>query len=99
MDTVDENYSELKRVLNMALEQAANGKGKERHATNEAFENQKICTINRQIGSNHGLLYQATKKVIESSRLSNERAVAELLGAINYCAAAIILLEEQCLTQ
>jgi hypothetical protein len=94
-ESIYKNYSQLKRVLNMALDQAAVGKGKERHANEEAFENQKICTLSRQIGSNHGLLFQATKKVIESARLPANMAISELLGAMNYCAAAVILLEEQ----
>lgn len=91
----NDNYSELKRIFTMAVEQAENGKGKERHANDEPFEKQKICSLNRQIGSNHGLIYQACKKAIESNRLSKERAIAEILGAINYLAAAIILKEEE----
>jgi len=40
-------------------------------------------------------LGQAMKKTQEASRLPNDRARAELLGAINYLAAAYLLLEER----
>jgi ribosomal protein L40E len=92
-----ENYGGLKRVLADAMLQAKSGKGKERHADEEPFENQKICVINRWLKDSRvaGPLFQAVKKTIESSRLPGERAIDELRGAINYLAAAIILLEEQ----
>ena len=93
--TQNDKYSELNRVFTMALSQASDGKGKERHANDESFENQKICELNRFIGSNHGLIYQACKKSIESNRLPKERAISEILGAINYLAAAVILKEEE----
>jgi len=92
-NTVD-NYSELRRILNLAYEQASAGKGKERHANDEPFQKQKIVTLNKQIGSNHGAIFQACKKAQESARLPKDRAIAELLGAINYLAAAVIILEE-----
>jgi hypothetical protein len=95
---VDPNwkYESLLRVLRGASDQASIGKGKERHADDEPFENQKICVINRWIADSPvaGALFQAIKKSVESSRLSGERAINELRGAINYLAAAIILLEE-----
>lgn len=90
-------YMSLERVLRGAYKQASKGKGKERHATNEAFESQKICVISRWIQDSPvaGVLFQAIKKSVESSRLPSDRAIRELQGAINYLAAAIILLEEQ----
>jgi hypothetical protein len=90
-------YQKLEKVLTDAMEQASRGKGKERHADDEPFENQKICVINRWIAGSPvaGALFQAVKKTVESSRLSGERAINELRGAINYLAAAIILLEEK----
>jgi len=91
---IEKNYKSLFDVFMNAYEQAAEGKGKERHASNEAYEHQKICTLNRQLGSNHGAIFQACKKAIESTRLDRERAKAELLGSINYLAAAYILLDE-----
>ncbi len=88
-------YSSLRRVYRDAVFQAESGKGKERHACDgEAFENQQICEINRRLGSNEGALFQAVKKIYESKRLGREAAIRELLGALNYTAAAIILLRE-----
>jgi hypothetical protein len=97
MGNLVDNYGSLKRVLADAMLQAKSGKGKERHADEEPFENQKICVINRWLKDSPvaGPLFQAVKKTIESSRLPGERAIDELRGAINYLAAAIILLEEQ----
>ena len=89
-------YDSLYKVLLAAYNQASNGKGKERHQLNddEPFENQKICEISRRLGSNDYNLGQAVKKIYESKRLPKDRAIAELLGAINYIAAGIIILEE-----
>jgi hypothetical protein len=89
-------YERLADVLVRAHDQAAKGKGKERHASEGvAFEDQPMSAINRMIGSQDGFIYQAIKKAIESKRLPKERAVAELLGAINYLAGAVIHLERQ----
>lgn len=90
---INSNYKSLYDVFIQAYKQASEGKGKERHANNEPYEQQKICMLNMQIGSNHGLIYQACKKSIESTRMTPDRAKAEILGAINYLAAAIIVLE------
>jgi len=91
-----EKYAALADALAGAYNQAAQGKGKERHATDEAFEDQKICVISRWIQGSPvaGVLFQAVKKAVESSRLPPERAIHELRGAINYLAAGIVLLEE-----
>ena len=88
-------YALLELVLDRALAQASGGKGKERHAVDgEPFERQQICEITRRLG--HGFSRgQAVKKIYEAQRLPADRAVAELLGAINYIAASIIVLEEQ----
>lgn len=89
-------YSKLAQALVAAYNQAALGKGKERHASDSvAFEDQPMSTINRQLGSIDGFIYQAHKKSLESKRLPLERAQAELLGAINYLAGAWIELERQ----
>jgi hypothetical protein len=88
-------YDSLYKVLLMAYNQASNGKGKERHANDEDFKEQKIVTLNKQIGSNHGAIFQACKKAQESARLPDDRAIAELIGAINYLAAAVIILQEE----
>jgi len=91
-----DKYGSLKRVLADAMLQAKSGKGKERHADDESFENQKICVINRWIKDSPvaGTLFQAVKKTVESSRMSPGAAIRELYGAINYLSAGIILLEE-----
>jgi hypothetical protein len=91
------NYASLARTLRGAYDQASKGKGKERHADDEPFQHQKICVINRWLAGSPvaGALFQAVKKTVESARLSDSAAIHELRGAINYLAAAIILLEER----
>jgi len=84
-------YEPLASVLDEALAQAQAGKGKERHANGEPYDEQKIVTLNLQIGSEHGAIFQGCKKAQESARLDAERGDAELLGAINYLAAAVII--------
>lgn len=90
-------YERLHDILYQAIHQAAYGKGKERHSSGEPFEDQPICVVARWVGIG-AQLGQAIKKTRESSRLLNikgpEAAKFELLGAINWIAAAIILLEE-----
>jgi len=92
----DSKYGELERILLDAMEQATGGKGKERHADGEAFEDQKICVINRWLKGSPvaGALFQAVKKTVESSRMTPGAAIRELYGAINYLAAGVRLLEE-----
>lgn len=88
---VPAGYDKLFRVLMAALDQAAAGKGKERHASDGvAFEDQPMSSINRTLNSVDGFLYQAAKKAQESRRLPVGRAQAELYGAINYLAGAAI---------
>lgn len=87
-------YGELGRTLAAAFAQASEGKGKERHAVGGvAFHEQPMATINRQLGSIDGFIYQAHKKSLEAKRLPADRAQAELLGAINYLAGAAIALD------
>lgn len=89
-------YETLAEVLDAALEQAQAGKGKERHASDgEAFGDQQIVQLGEWMGSTHFEIGQAAKKAIESTRLPPDRAEAELLGAINYLAAAVIVLRRQ----
>ena len=88
-------YEDLAAVLQRAYAQAANGKGKERHARhNEPFCAQVMLEGARRFGTG-ALLYQAYKKAEESQRLPTDRAVAELLGSIVYLAGAVIVIEEQ----
>lgn len=97
-DTKYPGYERLEAVFNDALRQAAAGKGKERHATVEPFHEQPICVGGREFGFG-ALLYQAWKKTRETARLylmdhGEERALAEIYGAINYLAAAAIIIKE-----
>ena len=92
---VPPEYASLHRVLLAALNQAANGKGMERHAKDgEPFEQQKICEITRRVGLGYPL-GQAIKKAEESIGLPIEAGIRENLGAINYLAAAVLIMEEQ----
>lgn len=88
-------YISLGLVLQSALEQASKGKGKERHAeADELFENQIICEVARRTGTGF-CLGQAVKKIYESQRLHGVASESELLGAINYLAAAVIVMREK----
>ena len=91
LDTTGD-YGALGAVLNRAHLQASAGKGKERHAQGEPFTHQVMQDMARRFGVG-ALLGQAFKKSEESQRLPHDRAVAELLGAINYLAGAVIALE------
>ena len=87
-------YHLLANALVAAFNQAASGKGKERHANDGVrFEDQPMSTINKALGSIDGFVYQAHKKSLEAKRLPNGRSQAELYGAINYLAGAIIALD------
>ena len=46
---IPNGYEALGLVLNQAINQAAKGKGKERHAIGEPFYQQPICEISRQV--------------------------------------------------
>ena len=88
-------YSDLRRVLLLALEQASGGKGAERHGQGKPFDRQPMLEISRMLnGSPIGCMYQAIKKTQEASRMDAVAAQRELLGAINYLAGAYLLLEE-----
>jgi hypothetical protein len=96
----EDKYSALRKVLEDACSQASDGKGRERHADNNRFEDQPIMQITRLVGDHPvgALAYQAVKKTVESGRLYKLRGIdaarAEILGAINYLAATVIRLEE-----
>ena len=92
--TDDGPYTSLRRGLDLAFQQAASGKGQERHAkAGEPFERQKICEIARRVGLAFPI-GQAVKKSEESLRVGGEWGIRENLGAINYLAAAVIVMEE-----
>lgn len=87
-------YEKLGEVLEEAFSQAAHGKGKERHAIDLPFHEQPMQQLCDQFGVGFAL-GQAAKKMQESQRLPYGRDRAELLGAIVYCAGAIIALDRQ----
>jgi hypothetical protein len=88
-----EGYECLRDVLVRAYDQAAKGKGDERHAQGSAFEDQPMQNIIDLYGVGFAL-GQSAKKAQESMRLPKDRAIAELLGGINYLAGAIINMEK-----
>ena len=87
----------LKFVLTLAYHHAMspNEKGMKRHGDDKPFRDQISSVITRMVGIGYPL-GQALKKEDESKRLKRVAAVAELLGAINYLAIAIInILDEK----
>jgi hypothetical protein len=92
---IPEGYESLGLALGEAVAQASRGKGADRHAEKgEPFSDQLIMSIPKRLGPGGECfcLGQALKKICESRRLPPDRARAELLGAINYVAAAWCLL-------
>ena len=93
-------YTSLRYVLDAAYDQASRGKGNERHATDNAFEDQLICQIQRILKGHPlaGQAFQVIKKTVEAGRLAHikgpDAAESELLGAINYLSAMVILIRE-----
>lgn len=96
--TASTEYAPLAAILQEAYDQAATGKGKERHANDRAFIDQPILEIGRMCGPgfNTG---QSIKKQQEAmgmlTRGEHAAAIRDLLGAINYAASAIMLIREQ----
>ena len=91
--TVQPAYYDLFIVLQKALYQAQDGKGAERHGNGLSFTEQPALTITRAVGLGFPL-GQAMKKIQESQRMDTDAAKRELLGAINYLAAAVLFLNE-----
>ena len=92
---IPEGYESLGLALGEAVAQASRGKGADRHAEKgEPFSDQLIMSIPKRLGEGGECfcLGQALKKICESRRLAPAPARAELLGAINYVAAAWSLL-------
>lgn len=84
------NYQVLAEILNEAYEQAATGKGAERHGQDLPFEVQPMQQISMLLGTDKGMAYQAIKKIQEAGRMERAAAERELLGAINYIAGMIV---------
>lgn len=92
------HYADLVDILLEAYQQAAHGKGKERHANARAFSDQPILSIGTMVGMGYPL-GQAMKKLQESRTLlkldgGQHRAFAEILGAMVYAAAAAMLVRD-----
>ena len=86
-------YDRLASVLLSAFNQAAHGKGSQRHAQGQPFDEQPMQTLIQLYGVGFAL-GQAAKKAQESQRMNPDAAIAELLGAINYLAGAVIHIQD-----
>ena len=95
-------YEELDRILKLAFDQSAQGKGHERHAYSPTgillpWDQQPILANARQVGPG-GPAQQVMKKAGESVTMAGNKnlagAKAEALGAIVYAAALFKLYEE-----
>jgi len=88
-------YEALCDIFTQAIRRAAVGKGRERHSKpGLVFEEQMICSEIREEG--HGAArFQAKKKITEAKRLPKEEAMLELLDAMVYLAADVIVLQEE----
>lgn len=91
------DYRKLRTVLDKAYEQAAYGKGKERHANGKPFDRQPIAEIGRMVGIGYNA-GQAMKKTQEAVGMANrsetDAAIRELYGVIVYAASCVMLLQE-----
>lgn len=84
-------YEHLQAVLDAAYHQASAGKGKERHANDLPFHDQRMQTISNLLGSDDGMAYQAMKKLTEGLQFTNAAQMEkELLGAIVYIAGILV---------
>jgi hypothetical protein len=88
------NYDLLQSVLMDAYEQAASGKGADRHGFGLNFEDQDMIEVTNRVGLGFPL-GQAIKKLSEGKRLDRAKAKKEFLGAIVYIAGAIIWMDKQ----
>jgi hypothetical protein len=85
-----DQYKKLRTILDAAFNQAAYGKGAERHGNGKDWTEQPIFTIAGQVGDgfNAG---QAIKKIQEAHQMAQRgelsKAQHEILGAIVYCAS------------
>lgn len=95
MEYDNEDYGELRKVLDLAYNQAAVGKGKERHARGRKFEDQPINVIPGLLDDKWAFSarFQAVKKIQEVSGLPKDMALREILGAIVYLAGAYIQID------
>lgn len=84
-------YESLADVLLAAYEQAAVGKGAERHANDLPFHEQPMQQESDALGTDAGLHFQVRKKLREGSQFKElERWEREALGAINYIVGMVV---------
>lgn len=98
---VPSGYEALTSVLEEAIFQAAKGKGMERHADGRPFHDQPILRETQAVGLGFPA-GQARKKIMEAVRCCDnhpDRAIADLLGAINYTAAVVIAIRAMMVEQ
>jgi len=62
------NYASLYSVLSRAYQQAASGKGNERHGQALPFEKQPMQSISGLLGTHGGLLYLSLINISEATR-------------------------------
>jgi len=89
-----DGYDELFDILAAAYDQAARGKGVERHGNGLPFIQQPIMKLTEVFGTGFPL-GQAAKKLEESTGMTFGPDCKELLGAIVYTCAGIIGLEKE----
>lgn len=83
-------YEQLAAVLQAAFDQAANGKGAERHANDLPFHEQRMQGISGLLNTDGGMAYQVCKKILEARDMPHAARERELLGAIVYTAGMVI---------
>ena len=92
---VEKGYESLAEVLVEALEQAQHLKGFACHANNLPFLEQEIIKEGRTLGL-MGHVFQIRKKVREAANCPDPaRAIEDILGAMVYSAAMILLIREK----
>lgn len=87
-------YHDLAAVLEAAYNQAAYGKGAERHATDNLWTEQPIFTVAQQVGDgfNAGQVIKKTQEAQQmAARGEYSKAQHEILGAIVYAASLHVL--------
>lgn len=91
-----DGYERLHDAYRDAHDQAAYGKGNERHANDLPFHEQRMQTISQGLNSPGGMAYQVIKKLQEGLQMEDAGARRrELLGALNYLAGIVIFLDDQ----
>jgi hypothetical protein len=99
-DNISTKYQKLVEVLEMAYLRASEGKGHQHHSHGEAFEEQWIVR-GTKVFTIGGPLFQAGKKLEQAMKMDKEKypvqdIINELLDVINYSAATVIHLKNEC---